>query len=271
MMFLRSNETNASCLERATHSCMPCCYTCNSRRTTTFSRSLFRPPPSKLQSASVGIIPAHTPTGREMPSFLNKFIHLGRKRDSDSMPCNFLFLLCALTRSSVNSLILTEDDLKPAKLGSTEMRSGPSAPSPTSPKFFDDPYLDASNGGSRTLGARRPKSEDALRNVSIAQFFKSASPPTSPRSPTTSFAPKLDIALPISSSIPRSEDAGGKGVDEKNAVVDEFGALLLGPDADRFTMLSDEDIATTSLTPKEVITLVQAASAVIHAQGATPI
>lgn len=154
------------------------------------------------------------------------------------------------------------------------MRAGASVPSPTSPKFFDDPSPDvnASNGGSRTLGARsKHKSEDALRNASLAQIWKTTtSPPASPRSPTTSSAPQLDLALAISSSIPRRDGKEGEGgVEEKNDVADEFGTLLLVPDGDRFTMLSDEDIAAKLLTPKDVIRLVQATSAVIHAQGET--
>jgi len=205
-----------------------------------------------------------------MPSFLNKIINIARRKETDRMTCNFLFLLCVLTRSSLpNSLILTtDDDLKSPKLGSTEMRAGTSAPSPTSPKFFDDPArpypdVNASNGGSRTLGPRsKHKSEEPLR---IAQLWKgTTSPPASPRSPTTSTAPKLDLDLIISTSIPHQDE---KGVEEKNDGPDEFGALLLVPDRDRFTMLSDEDIAAKSLTPEDVSGLVQAASAVIHAQG----
>ena len=205
-----------------------------------------------------------------MPSFLNKIINLGRKKEADSMACNFLLLLCTLTRSSLaNSLLPADGDLKPAKHASTEMRAGTSAPSPTSPKFLDDhphTYAD-SNGASRTLGTRsKHKSEDALRNM--AQLWKSTSPPTSPRSPTISEAPQLDLTLAISSSVLHSDGKEGEyTVQEKNDAPDEFGTLLLVPDRDHFTMLSDEDVATKLLTPKDVIRLVQAASAVIHAQG----
>lgn len=149
------------------------------------------------------------------------------------------------------------------------MRTGSSVPSPPSSRFtgsnVDVSAANASNSGSRSLGPRtKTKSEDALRNASIAQLWKPTSPPTSPRSPTSQsggvdFAPKLDVVLPT------SRGPGGGAAEDDDA--DEFGALLFSPSRDRVTLLSEEQISRKSLTPKDVLRLLQAASTVIHAQG----
>lgn len=130
---------------------------------------------------------------------------------------------------------------------------------------MDVSVANASNNGSRSLGPRtKTKSEDQLRNTSIAQLWKATSPPTSPRSPTSQSggvdsAPKLDVVLPT------SRGAGGGAAEDDDS--DEFGALLFSPSRDRVILLSEEQISSKSLTPKDVIRLLQAASTVIHAQG----
>jgi hypothetical protein len=70
-------------------------------------------------------------------------------------------------------------------------------------------------------------------------------------------APKLDVALPITSS-------GDGGLEELGA--DEFGTMFgdSGKDAE---VATDEEIAAKTVTAENVVRLVQVASTVINAQG----
>lgn len=167
-------------------------------------------------------------------------------------------------------MAFADDELKSKQTGSTDMRTGSSSPGLSSPKFTGSNVdVNVANGGSQSLGPRsRTKSDDALRKM-----WNTTSPPTSPRSPSppthASAPPKLDVPLSLSS--PR---AGGTGGEEENDT-DEFGSLIFSQELGRVTLLSDEKISSKSLSPKDLIGLVQAASTVINAQGiltiATPL